>query len=84
MDAALDGLLPALGLDGGGIYVLDEPNGDLKVARYRGVSSEYVREVARFSRGEAFVGSALEGEAPVVVPDLSTLPGFEELTRAAR
>jgi signal transduction histidine kinase len=81
MDAALEAVLPALGLELGGIYVLDEHSGDLRVARFRGVSSEYAEEVGRFSRGEAFVGATLQGEVPIVVPDLASTPQARDATR---
>ena len=82
MDAALDALLPALGLDVGGVYVLDERSGELRAARARGVSPEYLKAVARFSRDEALLGSTLDGEAPVVVADLSgSAPAREAMRR---
>src|SRR5262245_12289660 len=81
MDAALDALLPALALDLGAVYVLDERTGDLRAARYRGVPPEYVRDFARFSRGEAVLGNTLEGEVPVVVADLSAAPQARDAAR---
>jgi signal transduction histidine kinase len=81
MDATLDAILPALGLDLGGVYVLDERSGELRASRYRGVAPEYVREVARFSRGEAVLGTALNGEMPVVVADISSSAQAREATR---
>jgi signal transduction histidine kinase len=81
MDAALDALLPALGLDLGGIYLLHEPSGELRAARYRGVAPEYVKEVSRFRRGEAVLGTTLDGEVPQVVADLSAEPQAREAAR---
>src|SRR5262245_44597669 len=82
MDAALAALLPALGLDAGGVYVLDERSGELRAARSRGVSPEHLKEVARFSRDEALLGTTLEGEVPVVVADLAgTAPAHDAMRR---
>ena len=81
MDATVDVLLPALGLDLGGVYILDEATGELNAATYRGVNAEYVREVARFSREDTAMGRALQGEKPLVVPDLSATPQAREATR---
>ncbi|HET8646501.1 MAG TPA: GAF domain-containing protein, partial [Vicinamibacteria bacterium] len=81
MDAALEALLPVLGLEVGGVYLLDARTGELRATRYRGVDPEYVRAVERFSRGEALLGTALEGEVPVVVADLSAAEQAREATR---
>jgi signal transduction histidine kinase len=83
MDAALDNVLPALGLEAGAVYVLDERGGELRAARHRGVPEEYVPALMRFRRDEALLGSALQGEIPIVVPDVSAAPMARDATRRA-
>jgi len=81
MDATLDAVLSALGLDVGGVWMLDEQTGELHAARTRGVTPEYVREVASLSREDSTLGRALEGESPLVVRDYASSPLAQEATR---
>jgi signal transduction histidine kinase len=82
LEAALTAVLSVLELPVGGIYLLDETRGELIASVYRqGVPAEHVDAVSHFSRGASFLGRSLEGEEPVVVPDLSTLPEAREATR---
>jgi signal transduction histidine kinase len=82
LQAALSAVLQVLELPVGGIYLLDETSGELTVSVYRqGVPPEHVAAVSHFPRGASFLGRSLEGEEPVVVPDLSSLPDAREATR---
>jgi signal transduction histidine kinase/putative methionine-R-sulfoxide reductase with GAF domain len=78
LDAALD----ALALEVGAVYLLDEDSGELRITpHHRGLSISYAESVGRFRKGEAILGRALEGSAPVVIPDLSTALEAREATR---
>ena len=82
LSVGLDATLRALETELGGIYLLDEDNGDLRLtAHYRGVPPGYAESVARFARGESLMGQALEGDVPVVVRDLSSMPEARDATR---
>jgi signal transduction histidine kinase/putative methionine-R-sulfoxide reductase with GAF domain len=78
----LDATLRATHSEMGGIYLLDEEGRALRLTRHhRGAPPEYVEAVARFARGEAVLGRALEGDVPVVVRDLSAMPEAREASR---
>ncbi|HEX6740011.1 MAG TPA: hypothetical protein VF310_17155, partial [Vicinamibacteria bacterium] len=82
LDAALGAVLAVLDLPLGGIYLLDEATGQLQATVYhQGVPPEYAQAVSHFHRGEAFLGRALEGEEPVVVPDLAAMAEARDATR---
>lgn len=82
LEAALVAALDALDLEAGGVFLVHEETGELRATtHFRGVPAEYVAAVARFRRGEGYVGKALEGQQPVVVPDLATADESRDATR---
>jgi signal transduction histidine kinase/putative methionine-R-sulfoxide reductase with GAF domain len=82
LDESLAATLDALGLDVGGLYLLDEESGELRVtSHHRGLPPQYAEAVARFRRGEALIGRALESVTPVVVRDIATAAEAREATR---
>jgi len=79
---ALRAALAALGLEAGGIYLVDEESGELRATPHHfGLPPDYPREVARFQRGEAAIGRALGAVSPVVVADIASSPDAREATR---
>src|SRR5688500_1607418 len=83
LDLALDGMLAALALPAGGIYLVDDETGALvATAHHRGLPPGYPEAVQRFGRGEGPMGRALQSVAPVAVRDLGQLEGVRAATRA--
>ncbi len=74
LDGALDKTLEVLGVETGGIYLL-EPDGKTMMLRvYRGISDEsVVRELQRLQVGEGVAGIAAAEKKPIVV-DLADYP----------
>ena len=79
---ALTATLEALGVEAGGIYIVDEETGGLIATRHhRGLPADYPAKVARFRRGEGPIGAALESVTPVAVRDITVLEGVRDATR---
>src|SRR6187402_184839 len=58
---ALRATLDALHLEAGGIYLLDHASGELRATDHHfGLPPDYPAAVARFQRGEAFIGRTLD------------------------
>src|SRR5436190_12274274 len=75
LDAALsqtlDMTLEALGLECGGIYLVEEETGGLVATRHhRGLPADYPAKVASFRRGEGPIGRALDAVTPVAIRDV--------------
>jgi signal transduction histidine kinase/putative methionine-R-sulfoxide reductase with GAF domain len=78
---ALRATLDALGLEAGGLYVVDEATRELRATRHRfGLPAEFPDAVARFREGEALIGRALSSVRPVIVPDLAAASEAREAT----
>ena len=82
LSQALRSTLDALDLEAGGIYLLDEGSGELRATEHHfGLPPDYPAAVARFRRGEAVIGRALDAVRPVVVPDIAATTDAREATR---
>ncbi len=82
LSQALRSTLDALDLEAGGIYLLDEGSGELRATEHHfGLPPDYPPAVARFRRGEAPIGRALDAVRPVVVPDIAAIADAREATR---
>ncbi len=76
LDQALDATLLGLGVEAGEIFLVDEEQGEVVLARHRGLAPEAFREISRFKLGEGFPGRvALSGET-IATDDLSNDPRF--------
>jgi nitrate/nitrite-specific signal transduction histidine kinase len=71
---ALEKTLEAVDIEAGGIYLLKEDSGVLRMAISRGVSPEFVKEVDNLKVGEGFSGLVVQSGEPLVVDDISTDP----------
>jgi GAF domain-containing protein len=80
LNDALDTTLDVMGVEAGGIYLLDEENGVLNVAAQRGFGTRFVTQIDRLRLGEGLSGSVAQSGEPLVVRDVSTDP---RLTRMA-
>jgi signal transduction histidine kinase len=82
LSQALDTTLEALGLECGGIYLVDEETGALVATpHHRGLPADYPAKVASFKRGEGPIGRALDSVAPVAIRDVVGMEGVREATR---
>ncbi|TKJ29496.1 MAG: hypothetical protein CEE40_08330 [Chloroflexi bacterium B3_Chlor] len=84
LDDALDKTLEVMGIEAGGIYLLQEgvsqdDEGVLTIAAYKGVSAQFVAEIDDLKVGEGFPGRVVETGEPVAVRDLSTDPRLRRL-----
>jgi signal transduction histidine kinase len=68
--------LLGLGVEAGEIFLLDEEQGEVVLARHRGLAQEAFQEIPRFKLGQGFPGRvALSGEV-LATADLSQDPRF--------
>lgn len=74
LDNAIDSVLDVMGADIALIFLLDEEDGKLTLAAYRGVSEEFAQGVDRLSVGEGFNGRVAESGQPLFVEDASQDP----------
>lgn len=72
MGKTLDAVLDLLKAEAGGIYLLDKDAGELVLCVWRGLSDEFVEEMARLKVGEGISGRVLEGRTPILVESVST------------
>jgi len=84
LDAALDKTLEVMGIEAGGIYLLqgaesEDDEGILTIAAHKGVSPEFVAGIDNLKVGEGFSGHVVQTGEPLVVRDLSQDP---RLTRS--
>ncbi len=84
MNDALDKTLEVMGVEAGGIYLLQEEKspgegGILTIAAHRGVSGEFVAGIDNLRVGEGFSGQVVQTGEPLVVRDLASDP---RLTRS--
>ena len=84
LNDALDKTLEVMGIEAGGIYLLQDAKsqdgeGILTVAVHKGVSDEFVAGIDNLKVGEGFSGRVVETGEPLVVRDLSADP---RLTRS--
>jgi len=80
LNHSLQRALGLLEIDRGGIYLLDESSGLLKVAAYCGLPAEFVEQIDGLQPGEGFSGHVAQTGEPLVV---SNLAGDPRLTRMA-
>jgi GAF domain-containing protein len=74
LNAALDKLMEVIGVEGGGVRLVDEETGELVLVAHRGISEQMVQEARRLKLGEGFPGLVAERGEPIVVQHLSLDP----------
>ena len=72
--SALDQMLHVMGIESGGIYLLDEAGEVLTTAAHRGLSPELIEGIDRLRLGEGFSGRVAQTGQPLIVRDVSTDP----------
>jgi signal transduction histidine kinase len=71
LNNALDVTLQVMGIEAGGIYLLDEKAGLLVVRALQGFSSEFAAAIDRLQVGEGYSGRVIQTGKPMVVKDIS-------------
>jgi nitrate/nitrite-specific signal transduction histidine kinase len=71
---ALEKTLDLMGIEAGGIYLLDDESGLLSIAAYRGFNASFSSEIDQLRVGEGFSGQVAERGEPLIVDDISTDP----------
>jgi nitrate/nitrite-specific signal transduction histidine kinase len=79
LNSALDKTLEVTGIEGGGIYLLQEDGQVLTTVAHKGLGAQFVAEIDDLSAGEGFSGRVIQTGEPVVVRDLSTDPRLTRL-----
>ncbi len=74
LNDALDKTLQVLGIEAGGIYLLDENTETLTIAAHQGFSSQFVADIDKLKVGEGFSGRVVQSCQPLVVTDISNDP----------
>jgi len=77
LSGALDKTLEVIGLEAGGIYLLQgntspAEGGMLKIAAHRGIVAELVKAIDNLAVGEGFSGRVVQSGEPLLVDDLAT------------
>jgi GAF domain-containing protein len=76
----LDKTLEVMGIEGGGVYLLDEPTGVLTLTAQQGFGPELAAEIDGLRVGEGFSGRVAQSGLPLVVQNAYQDP---RLTRSA-
>jgi signal transduction histidine kinase len=79
MEDALDKTLEIMGIEAGGIYLVQEEAQALTIVAHRGLSAQFVDEIDHLKVGEGFSGRVVQTGEPMVVREL---PADPRLTRS--
>jgi GAF domain-containing protein/HAMP domain-containing protein len=71
---ALETTLEVMGVEAGGIYLLDRSNSLLTIAAQRGLAADLIADIDHLRVGEGFSGRVVESGKPLVVRDVSSDP----------
>jgi PAS domain S-box-containing protein len=74
LSSAIDNVVDVMQADVAWIFLLDEKNGELSLATYRGSSEELAHGVDRLKLGEGFNGRVAQSGHPLFVEDASQDP----------
>lgn len=81
LSASLDRVLAVMGCAVGGIHLIAEDAGVVRLMVWRGIPEAVHAEIRRLSPGEGVVGRIVEADAPMVVPALGAAPDAMPATR---
>ncbi|HRW05145.1 MAG TPA: GAF domain-containing protein [Caldilineaceae bacterium] len=68
---SLEKTLQVLGIEAGGIYLLNETGTELELAVHRGYAPELVEEMDHLAMGEGFNGFVIQHSCPLVVDEIA-------------
>jgi signal transduction histidine kinase len=74
LDSALDKTLEVMGIESGGIYLLDESSGLLNIVAQRGFEPDFVAGIDKLELGEGFSGRVVQSGQPMLVRNASADP----------
>ncbi len=80
LDHSLQKALWLIGVDRGGIYLLDERSSLLKITAHCGLTAAFVEQIDGLKMGEGFSGQVAQTGGPLVIQDIAKDP---RLTRLA-
>jgi signal transduction protein with GAF and PtsI domain len=76
---AVDQTLQVMGVEAGGIYLLDQESGVLHIAAHQGLEPELVVAIDGLNVGEGFSGRVVQSGEPLVVEDISIDPRLSRI-----
>ena len=71
LDSVLDTVLMVMGVEVGGIFLLDRKTNKLLLRAHRGMSPEFARRVQVVSIGDGFIGQVAKSGKPILAEDIS-------------
>jgi len=71
LDSVLDTVLMVMGVEVGGIFLLDKQTSKLLLKTHRGMSPEFARRVEVVSIGDGFIGKVAKLGKPILAEDVS-------------
>jgi diguanylate cyclase (GGDEF)-like protein/PAS domain S-box-containing protein len=71
LDNVLDTVLMVMGVEVGGIFLLDQQTSKLLLRAHRGMSPEFIRKVEVVSIGDGFIGQVAKSGKPILAEDVS-------------
>jgi diguanylate cyclase (GGDEF)-like protein/PAS domain S-box-containing protein len=71
LDSVLDTVLMVMGVEVGGIFLLDKKTNKLLLRAHRGMSPEFARRVQVVSIGDGFIGQVAKSGKPIWAEDIS-------------
>lgn len=71
LDSVLDTVLMVMGVEVGGIFLLDKQTNKLLLKTHRGMSPEFARRVQVVSIGDGFIGKVAKLGKPILAEDVS-------------
>ena len=71
LDSVLDTVLMVMGVEVGGIFLLDKQTNKLLLKAHRGMSPEFARRVQVVSIGDGFIGQVAKLGKPILAEDVS-------------
>ncbi|MGD8814750.1 MAG: GAF domain-containing protein, partial [Anaerolineales bacterium] len=84
LNSALEKTLEVMGIETGGIYLLDEESGVLNIVAQRGFDSDFVDGIDKLKLGEGFSGHVALSNEPLLIRDVATDPRLtREVVREA-
>ena len=71
LDSVLDTVQMVMGVEVGGIFLLDKKTNKLLLRAHRGMSPEFARRVQVVSIGDGFIGQVAKSGKPILAEDIS-------------
>jgi diguanylate cyclase (GGDEF)-like protein/PAS domain S-box-containing protein len=71
LDNVLDTVLMVMGVEVGGIFLLDKQTSKLLLRAHRGMSPKFARQVQVVTFGDGFIGQAAKSGKPILAEDVS-------------